>query len=244
MNPIIKIQNVDMVFRMTDEKTDTLKKFIIKSQKGRLKYREFKALNDISFSVEKGDSIALIGKNGSGKSTLLKIISGVMRQTRGSVIVNGSIAPLIELGAGFDMELTARENIYLNGAVLGFNRRFMDSKFSDIVEFSELSEFVDVPIKNFSSGMIARLGFSIATVVKADILIVDEVLAVGDYRFQQKCMERISELMAEGTTLLFVSHSPEQVKALCSKAAWLDRGNLVEIGESRAVVDHYLSSQN
>ena len=183
--------------------------------------------------------MALIGKNGSGKSTLLKILSGVMYPTKGWTTTKGSIAPLIELGAGFDNELTARENIYLNGAILGHNRKFMDRYFEEIVNFAELREFLDVPLKNFSSGMVARLGFAIATAIRADILIVDEVLAVGDFRFQQKCKERIAGLLEDGTTLLFVSHSEEQVKELCTKCAWLDHGKLMAFGETEAVYEQY-----
>ena len=238
-NDIIQVKNVTMRFNLAEEKTDTIKEYILKFLKGKLHFNEFFALKNVSFSVKKGESVALIGVNGSGKSTMLKIIAGVMYPTKGSVTVNGSIAPLIELGAGFDMDLTARENIYLNGAVLGYDREFMDQHFDEIMEFSELWEFVDVPVKNFSSGMIARLGFAIATIVKADVLIVDEVLAVGDFRFQEKCKERMAELMAGGTTLLFVSHSGEQVKELCAKAVWLDHGEVKAFGDSLVVYDEY-----
>ena len=216
-DPIIKVDHVTMRFNLAEEKTDTLKEYLLKMAKGTLHFNEFYALKDVSFEVNRGESVALIGSNGSGKSTLLKIIAGVMYPTKGGVQVNGSIAPLIELGAGFDMDLTARENIYLNGAVLGFDRDFMNAHFDEIVEFSELKEFLDVPVKNFSSGMVARLGFSIATIVTADILVVDEILAVGDFRFQEKCKQRMRDLLAKGTTLLFVSHSANQVKELCSK---------------------------
>ena len=183
--------------------------------------------------------MALIGKNGSGKSTMLKIIAGVMYPTAGSVTVRGKIAPLIELGAGFDLELTARENIYLNGAILGYGRDVMDSHFDEIVEFSELQDFIDVPIKNYSSGMVARLGFAIATIVKADILVVDEILAVGDFKFQEKCKARMAQMLSNGTTLLFVSHSAEQVKELCSKAVWLDGGKVAAMGDTAEVYQLY-----
>lgn len=236
---IIVADNVTMCFNLAEEKTDSIKEYCMKLIKGKLHYNEFYALKNVSFSVRRGDSIALIGKNGSGKSTLLKILAGVMYPTAGSVAVHGSIAPLIELGAGFDPELTARENIYLNGAILGFDRRFMDQHLDEIINFSELGEFINVPLKNFSSGMIARLGFAIATMVKADILVVDEVLAVGDFRFQEKCKERIAELLDGGTTLLFVSHSAEQVKALCSKAIWLDQGNMMAYGNTEDVYAMY-----
>lgn len=182
-------------------------------------------MKNVSLTVNKGEAVALIGANGSGKSTLLKCIAGVLYPTVGSIEVRGSIAPLIELGAGFDMDLTARENIYLNGAVFGHDRAFMDKHFKSIVDFAELWEFIDVPVKNFSSGMVARLGFSIATEVHADILVVDEILSVGDYRFQEKCKERMNDMLKGGTTLIFVSHSEEQVKNLCQKAVWLDHGN-------------------
>ena len=188
-------------------------------------FNEFYALKNVSLTVNKGEAVALIGANGSGKSTLLKCIAGVLYPTVGSIEVRGSIAPLIELGAGFDMDLTARENIYLNGAVFGHDRAFMDKHFKSIVDFAELWEFIDVPVKNFSSGMVARLGFSIATEVHADILVVDEILSVGDYRFQEKCKERMNDMLKGGTTLIFVSHSEEQVKNLCQKAVWLDHGN-------------------
>ena len=194
--------------------------------------QEFLALKNINFTVKRGESWGLIGKNGSGKSTLLKLISGIIRPYQGNVTVNGSISPLIELGAGFDPELTARENIFLNGALLGYSKIFIESHFQEIVDFAELNDFIDVPIKNFSSGMSARLGFAIATVQKPDILIVDEVLAVGDFSFQQKCKERMENLLSNGTTLLFVSHSIEQVKELCSKAIWIDNGEVRAIGET------------
>lgn len=236
---IIDVRNVSMQFNLTEEKTDSIKEYLIKMMKGKLHFTEFYALKEISFSIQRGDSVALIGKNGSGKSTMLKIISGVMYPTAGSVIVNGTIAPLIELGAGFDMELTARENIYLNGAVMGFDRAFMDRYFDDIVEFSELHNFIDVPVKNFSSGMIARLGFAVATIVKADILVVDEILAVGDFNFQQKCKKRMAQLMEGGTTLLFVSHSADQVKELCQKAIWFDHGEMKAYGNTSDVYQLY-----
>lgn len=238
---IIEINDVTMRFNLAEEKTDTLKEYFVKLLTGKLHFNEFCALKNVSFNIKRGDAVALIGKNGSGKSTLLKILAGVMYPTEGKVTVKGTIAPLIELGAGFDMELTAKENIYLNGAILGLDRSFMDQHFDEIVDFSELREFINVPLKNYSSGMIARLGFSVATIVKADILIVDEVLAVGDFRFQEKCKAKIAELLDGGTTLLFVSHSAEQVKQLCSKAAWLDHGNLMAYGETKEIYAMYES---
>lgn len=241
---IIDVNDVTMRFNLAEEKTETIKEYFVKLVSGKLHFNEFFALRNVSFQVKRGEAVALIGKNGSGKSTILKILAGVMYPTKGTVTVNGSIAPLIELGAGFDIELTARENIYLNGAILGHDRKFMDQHFEEIVEFSELREFLDVPLKNFSSGMVARLGFSIATVIKADILIVDEVLAVGDFRFQEKCKAKIAQLLKGGTTLLFVSHSKEQVKALCPKAAWLDHGNLMAFGNTKEVYNLYEKHYN
>lgn len=235
----IVVDNVSMRFNLAEEKTDSIKEYCMKLLQGKLHFNEFYALRDVSFSVKRGDSVALIGKNGSGKSTLLKILAGVMHPTKGETIVNGSIAPLIELGAGFDFELTARENIYLNGAILGFDRNFMDAHFEEIVDFSELREFINVPLKNYSSGMVARLGFAIATIIKADILIVDEVLAVGDFQFQEKCKAKIAELLEGGTTLLFVSHSADQVRQLCAKAVWLDHGKMMAYGETETVLQLY-----
>ena len=236
---IIDVNDVTMRFNLAEEKTETIKEYFVKLVSGKLHFNEFFALKNVSFQVKRGEAVALIGKNGSGKSTILKILAGVMYPTKGTVTVNGSIAPLIELGAGFDIELTARENIYLNGAILGHDRKFMDQHFEEIVEFSELREFLDVPLKNFSSGMVARLGFSIATVIKADILIVDEVLAVGDFRFREKCHRKIAELLEGGTTLLFVSHSAEQVKTLCPKAVWLDHGQMMAFGDTEEVFRLY-----
>lgn len=241
---IIEINDVTMRFNLAEEKTDTIKEYILKLLSGKLHFNEFYALKNVSFNIKRGESVALIGKNGSGKSTLLKILAGVMFPTQGEVSVRGGIAPLIELGAGFDMELTAKENIYLNGAILGYDRAFMDQHFEEIVEFSELREFINVPLKNFSSGMIARLGFAVATIIKAEILIVDEVLAVGDFRFQEKCKAKIAELLSGGTTLLFVSHSAEQVKELCTKAAWLDHGNLMAFGDTEEIYDMYEKKYN
>lgn len=221
---IIEVNNVSMRFNLAEEKTDTVKEYILKLLTGKLRFNEFYALKNVSFNVKRGESVALIGKNGSGKSTMLKCIAGVLYPTTGSIEVRGSIAPLIELGAGFDPDLTARENIYLNGAVLGHDRKYMDEHFQSIVDFAELWDFIDVPVKNYSSGMVARLGFSIATEVKADILVVDEILSVGDFRFQEKCQARMEQLMGEDTTLLFVSHSEDQVLNLCQKAVWFDHG--------------------
>lgn len=240
MSKVIDVNNVSMNFIMEQEKTNTIKEYLVKLVRRRLRFSTFKALNDVSFSMEHGDSVALIGKNGSGKSTLLKIIAGVMDASEGGVTVNGTIAPLIELGAGFDQDLTGRENVYLNGALLGHKHRYMQENFDKIVSYAELEEFIDVPMRSYSSGMIARLGFSIATHVQADILVVDEILAVGDYNFQQKCHKRMEEMLKAGTTLLFVSHDTDQVKKLCKRAIWLNHGNVMADGPAVQVCDAYL----
>ncbi len=231
MEKTIVVDNVSMRFNLATERVDSLKDLIIKKLKFQsVSFEEFWALRDISFTVDKGESCALIGANGSGKSTMLKIISGILAPTKGHVEVNGSIAPLIELGAGFDYELTGRENIFLNGAILGYSKKLMLEKYDEIVDFSELREFIDVPVKNYSSGMVARLGFSIATMVKPDILVVDEILAVGDQAFQYKCHKRLEDMMNGGTTVLLVSHSAPDIKRICQKAVWIDRSNLRFVG--------------
>lgn len=231
MQKIIVADNVSMCFNLSSERVDSLKDLLIKKIKFQsCSFDEFWALNNISFSVDKGESCALIGANGSGKSTMLKIISGILTPTKGSVEVNGSIAPLIELGAGFDYELTGRENIFLNGAILGYSKKLMLEKYDEIIDFSELRDFIDVPVKNYSSGMIARLGFSIATMVKPEILVVDEILAVGDQAFQDKCHKRLEDMMNSGTTVLLVSHSAADIKRICQKAVWIDKSNLRFVG--------------
>ena len=236
---IIKIENVSMRFNLSREKTDTIKEFLLRLAKRQLRFDEFYALRNVNLEIKRGESVALIGENGCGKSTLLKTIAGVYHPTEGTVRVNGSIAPLIELGAGFDEELTARENIFLNGAVLGFSHEFMENHFNEILDFADLWDFVDVPVKNYSSGMQARLGFSIATLVDADILVVDEILAVGDYRFQQKCHNRMNQMLSQGKTLLFVSHSETDVKRLCPKAVWLRSGLVQKVGHTDEVYEAY-----
>ncbi len=238
-NLMVDFKNVTMEFNMASEKVDSLKEYFVRLMKRNLHFKSFLALKDVSFEVKQGEVLGIIGLNGCGKSTTLKIISGIMKPTKGSVKVYGTLSPLIELGAGFDIDLTARENIYLNGSVLGYSQKFMDYVFDEIVEFSELSEFLDVPIKNFSSGMQARLGFSIATIVKPQLLIVDEVLAVGDFKFQKKCELRIQSLMDEGTTVIIVSHSIEQIKRLCNKVLWLKKGEVVEYGDADVICERY-----
>ena len=236
---IINVEHVSMRFNLSSEKFDSFKEYVIKSLKKQVSYDEFWALKDVSFEVKRGDSLGLIGLNGSGKSTMLKTIAGVLKPTTGTVTVGGNIAPLIELGAGFDMDLTARENVFLNGALLGYNRAQMEAQYEDIVEFSELRDFMDVPVKNFSSGMVSRLAFAIATIGIPDILIVDEVLSVGDFRFQEKCEARIQNMKDQGTTILFVSHSIEQVKKICNKVVWLDHGVLKMFGDAQEICSIY-----
>ncbi len=243
---MIKVDNVSMRFNLGIEKNFSLKLFFInlfKTKKKKPKKEEFWALKDVSFEVEKGEVIGFIGSNGAGKSTMLKVIAGVMKPTTGKVTVNGNICPMIELGAGFDMELTARENIYLNGAVLGYSKDFIEQKFDEIVEFSELKEFLDVPVRNFSSGMTARLAFSIATVVDPEILIVDEILSVGDIAFQKKSEAKMKSMIGGGTTVLFVSHSLAQIEKICNRVVWLDHGKVVKIGDAKEICQEYYDSQ-
>ena len=242
MSVAIKIDNVSMMFNLSSEKIDSIKEYLIKFFKREIHFQKFYALNNVSFELEKGDSLGIIGLNGSGKSTLLKVISGILKPTEGTVSTVGSIAPLIELGAGFDSNLSARENIYLNGAILGYSREYMDSKFDEIIKFAELEDFVDTAIKNYSSGMVARLGFAIATMNIPDILIIDEILAVGDYKFQQKSFKRMQEMINSGATVVFVSHSVEQVKQICKKALWLEHGNVVKFGNAEEVCSEYMNS--
>jgi len=240
---VIDIKNVSMNFRLANDRILSLKEYVIKRVSNKLTYKHFHALSDVSFSIQKGEVIGIIGNNGAGKSTLLKIISGILTPTKGNVKVSGNIAPMLELGAGFDMDLTARENIFLNGAILGYSKQYLTEKFSEIVDFSELHDFLDVPIRNFSSGMIMRLAFSIATLVDPDILIVDEILSVGDAKFQKKSAKRMFELMSGGTTVIMVSHSIEQIRQMCSRVIWLDKGSIRMIGNSIEVCKAYLSEQ-
>lgn len=238
---MIKIDNVSMRFNLGIEKSFSLKQWFIdlaKCYKKKKEKSEFWALKDVNIEIEKGEVVGFIGTNGAGKSTLLKIVAGVMKPTKGNIKVYGNICPMIELGAGFDMQLTARENIYLNGAVMGYDKALLDSKFDEIVEFSELKEFLDVPVQNFSSGMVARLAFSIATIVDPEILIVDEILSVGDIGFQAKSEAKMMEMIQGGTTVLYVSHSLEDIKKICKKVIWIEKGSVKKVG-SLEVCDKY-----
>ena len=238
----MKVDHATVRFNMASEKIDNLKEYVVKLVKRELMFKEFLALKDVSFEVKKGEAWGIIGVNGSGKSTLLKLICGILKPYKGTVTVHGSMAPLIELGAGFEGDLTASENIYLNGAVLGYDKHFMQAHFDEIVDFAELWDFLEMPIKNYSSGMAARLGFAIATMVRPDILICDEVLSVGDYAFQQKCEKRMNEMRENGTTLLYVSHSTESVKKVCDHALWLQKGSVVDIGDVENVTKKYIEA--
>ncbi len=242
---MITVDKVSMKFDLGMEKNFSFKQAFINilSFKKRKKKEYFMALNNVSFNVKKGEVVGLIGSNGAGKSTILKIVSGVMKPTKGKVEVNGVVSPMIELGAGFDLELTARENIYLNGAVMGYSKKFLEEKFDEIVEFSELKDFLDVPVKNFSSGMVAKLAFSIATIVDPEILIVDEILSVGDIKFQEKSKNKMLEMIKGGTTVLFVSHSLEQIKELCTRVIWLEHGEIVKIGDTETICNEYYKKQ-
>ncbi len=235
----IRVENVGMMFNLSSNKVDNLKEYFIRFIKKDIMYKEFWALKDVSFTIDKGDRVAILGYNGAGKSTLLKIIAGVLKPTRGEVSITGKVVPLLELGAGFDPQYTGAENIYLYGAILGYPKEFIDSKFNRIVKFSELGDFINVPVKNYSSGMKARLGFSIATIVEPEILILDEVLSVGDARFRRKSLRRIRRMMNKGVTVLFVSHSMKQVRKICNKAIVLEEGNVLFEGELEDAIKIY-----
>ncbi|MGB9979576.1 ABC transporter ATP-binding protein [Methanobacterium sp.] len=239
---VIRVKDVGMEFNLSQEKVDNLKEYVIKLLKRELLFQEFWALKNISFEIKEGDRVGIIGLNGAGKSTLLKIISGVMKPTEGDVKIKGKLVPLLELGAGFDKNYTGRENIFLNGSMLGYTKEFLEEKYDEIVEFSEIGKFIDVPIKNYSSGMKARLGFSIATMIEPEILVLDEVLSVGDAKFRKKSEQRIMSLFNKGITVLFVSHSIHQVKRLCNKAIWLDHGKIVMQGDVEEVCAAYEKS--
>ena len=242
--PAIIVDNVSMKFNLSKEKVDSLKDYIIKSIKKEIKYNEFWALQNVSFTVEKGDRVGILGLNGAGKSTLLKVIAGVFKPTEGSVTKHGKMVPLLELGAGFDQQYTGKENIYLYGAMLGYSKEFIDEKYDEIVKFSELKDFIDVPIKNYSSGMKSRLGFSIATVVSPKILILDEVLSVGDAKFRKKSEKKVLSMFDSGVTVLFVSHSLAQVQRICNKAMILEKGNLIAYGDIDTISEQYEKMTN
>lgn len=235
----IDVKQVTIRFNKTNMKVDNLKEYVIRLIKRQLMFQEFLAVKDVSFQVRQGEAWGIIGANGSGKSTMLKAISGIVKPYHGSIKINGTIAPLIELGAGFDQEMTARENIFLNGCILGYTKKFMQEHFDEIVEFAEMQEFLDSPIKNYSSGMKTRLGFSIATMVRPQILIVDEVLAVGDAAFQKKCRQRMRDMIGSGTTLLLVSHSMSDIMNLCDHAIWMEKGECKMQGAVKEVCEAY-----
>ena len=239
---IIEVEHVSMHFNLMEEKVDSIKEYLVRLVKGNLLYNDFIALDDVSFSVKKNDLLGIVGLNGAGKSTLLKILAGVFTPTSGTVKVNGTVAPLIEVGAGFDPELTAKENIFLNGLILGYSKQFLKEHFDEIIDFAELQNFINVPVKNFSSGMYARLGFAIATVVKPDILIVDEVLAVGDFHFYQKCEKRIANMINDGVTIIMVSHDISMIERLCTKLLWLEHGKIKAFGDKDEICNQYKNS--
>jgi len=236
---MIEIEQVSVRYLMTYDRVKSIKEYIIRTLNGKMRYEEFWALRDVSFRVEKGEVFGIVGHNGAGKSTLLKVISGILKPTGGTVRTGGRVVPMLELGSGFDFELTGRENIFLNGAILGYSERFLKDKYQEILEFSELGQFIDVPLRNYSSGMVMRLAFAVATMVNPDILIVDEILAVGDAPFQEKSKRRMMELMGGGTTVLFVSHNIQQVREMCDKAVWLEHGMIKMQGQAQDVCDAY-----
>ena len=241
--PIVAVNNVSLKFKLEQNRANSLKEFCVRWLKHDLKSEDFWALSGVSFEVEKGDVLGIIGHNGAGKSKLLKVISGIMKPSKGSVEVHGNIVPMLELGSGFDFELCGRENIYLNGAILGYPKQFLDSKYQEIVDFSELGSFIDAPLRTYSSGMLARLAFSVACIVEPEILIVDEILSVGDADFQEKSRARMMELMSSGTTVFFVSHSLEQIREMCNKVIWLERGQVQEFGFTDAICNKYEGKQ-
>lgn len=240
---MIEVNNLSLCYRMPTQRVSGLKEYLVSALQGKMHYQEFWALRDVSFDVARGEVLGLIGSNGAGKSTLLKVISGILKPTAGNVKVNGNIVPMLELGSGFDMELTGRENIFLNGAILGYSEAFLQEKYDEIVAFSELGEFIEMPLRSYSSGMVTRLAFSIATIVKPDVLIVDEILSVGDAAFQKKSEARMLKLMGGGTTVLLVSHSAQQIEYLCNRALWLKQGQMMQIGPAAEVCRAYAEAQ-
>lgn len=236
---IVSVKNISLKFKMEQNRANSLKEFCVRWLKRDLKSEDFWALTDVSFDVEKGDVIGIIGHNGAGKSTLLKVISGIMKPTKGTIEAHGNIVPMLELGSGFDMELSGRENIYLNGAILGYSEEFLNEKYDEIVAFSELGNFIEAPLRTYSSGMLARLAFSVACIVEPEILIVDEILSVGDADFQEKSRARMMELMTGGTTVFFVSHSLKQIREMCNKVVWLEHGKIQAIGKTEDICNMY-----
>ena len=236
---IIQVNDVTMSFRMNNDRILSLKEFVTTALRGKLEYNDFTALNHVSFNVKKGETLGLIGHNGAGKSTMLKLISGILKPTKGSISVHGNVVPMLELGSGFDMDLTGRENIFLNGAILGYSENFLKSKYDEVVAFSGLEQFIEMPIRNYSSGMLARLAFSVASMVEPEVLIVDEILSVGDADFQEKSKARMLELMGGGTTVLFVSHSLNQIREMCDRCIWLEHGQIKAVGPAKEVCDAY-----
>lgn len=241
LDKIIEVNNVSVSFDMSNDKISSIKEYFVRKLKGQISKTQFHALTDVSFDVMRGEVVGLIGHNGAGKSTMLKVISGILKPTSGSVVVRGNVVPMLELGSGFDFDLSGKENIYLNGAILGYTEDFIKSKYDSIVDFSGLNDFMNVPLRNYSSGMVMRLAFSIATIVQPDILIVDEILAVGDADFQKKSKERMLEMMGGGTTVLFVSHDIDQIREMCNRVVWIEHGEVVAQGISSKVCEAYSS---
>jgi len=236
---MIHVNNVSVRYLMSYDRVKSIKEYLVQMVKGKLRYEEFWALKNVSFDVKKGEVVGIVGHNGAGKSTMLKAISGILKPTEGSISVHGNIVPMLELGSGFDQDLTGRENVFLNGAILGYSEHYLKEKYDEILEFSELGKFIDVPLRNYSSGMMMRLAFSIATVVNPEILIVDEILAVGDAAFQKKSKTRMKQLMSGGTTVLFVSHNLEQIREMCDRVVWLEHGHVKMFGDTKTVCDAY-----
>jgi len=236
---MIEIEHVSVRYLMAYDKVKSIKEYMVQMIKGKLKYEEFWALKDVSFKVARGEVLGIIGRNGAGKSTLLKVISGILKPTEGTIHINGRVVPMLELGSGFDFDLTGRENIFLNGAILGYSEQFLNEKYQEILEFSELGQFINIPLRNYSSGMVMRLAFAVATVVDPDILIVDEILAVGDAQFQEKSKQKMLKLMGGGTTVLFVSHSLPQIREMCDQVVWLEHGRIKMQGPTKEVCDEY-----
>ncbi len=241
---MVEVENVSMNYKMMKDRVKSVKEYIVQMLKGKIQYEEFRALDDVSFKVNKGEVMGIIGKNGAGKSTLLKVISGILKPSSGEVILQGNVVPMLELGSGFDIDLSGRENIFLNGAILGYSEEFLKGKYNEILQFSELNDFIDIPIRNYSSGMVMRLAFSIASLVNPEILIVDEILAVGDSAFQEKSKAKMLELMSGGTTVLFTSHSIGQIREMCDRVVWLEHGKVMDIGTPKHICSEYEKFMN